>query len=1028
MLASFFQPHIATSNLLFIGLIQGLIVSMLGMGIVLVYRSTRVINFAVANMGLPAAALLAVMVVRSHFPYWVAAGLAVLTTMVAGAVIELVVIRRLFKAPRVIVLVATIGVAQLMQAIVLELPDYKTGKFQTEFPTPIASTWTISSLGHLNIGGFHAQITHVTVTGAQLLALIIVPIVTFGLWWLLGRTNFGQAVRASATNPDLARLTGISPKMVSTAIWTIAGMLSGITLILYATQSGTTDLVQVGPETLLLGLTAALIGGMTSFPRTVAGAIFVGILYQVLTYNFPNSPGLVEFVLFLLVLVLVAYISRTDAGAGTDSFAFAPRVPPVPERLREVWWVRRMPNLVAWIALAFACAVPFVITQSAHQQAYSLVLATAIIAVSVTVLTGWAGQLSLGQAAFAGLGALSAGALIRGVTLNIGWRAHRLAKGAVRPYPMAAGLALLGLAAVAIGVALTRHRETRVRIIATVVAGLCILAGALVFPTAIDRSASVHRVPFVLAVILGATVASLVAAAVGVGALRVRGLLLAVSTMAFAIAAEAYVFPRPLFVGTEGSTNGEVDRGKLGPLDLTLHNRAYYFFVLGTLVVVLLLIGHLRRTGVGRAIVGVRENEAGASAFTVSPTRTKLTAFALAGFLAGLGGAVLAGTVQTFSYHDAFFRVEDSLSVVSMAVIGGLGSLAGAVTGALWVVGLPLFWPKNETVGLLTSSIGLLIVLLYIPGGFTQLGYALRGTILRWLEARLPERPAKTTTTPPVSLSHRTDRTVATNTDGSVIATSELTVDFGGIVAVDKVAFHAMPGEVIGLIGTNGAGKSTLLNAIGGYVPSRGRVDILGTDVSRLAPHLRARIGLGRTFQAATLFPELTVRETVQLALEARGRTSFWGSLLFYPPSIAKERIKRAEASELIDFLGLGRYADRFVVELSTGTRRIVALASMLAVAPRVMCLDEPTAGVAQREAEAFGPLIKRVQAELDATLVVVEHDLPLIMSISDRIYCMEAGAVIAHGDPETVRNDPLVVASYLGTDDRAIERSNATT
>ncbi len=235
-----------------------------------------------------------------------------------------------------------------------------------------------------------------------------------------------------------------------------------------------------------------------------------------------------------------------------------------------------------------------------------------------------------------------------------------------------------------------------------------------------------------------------------------------------------------------------------------------------------------------------------------------------------------------------------------------------------------------------------------------------------------------------------------------------------------------MPGEVIGLIGTNGAGKSTLLNAIGGYVPSRGQVELLGTDVSRQLPHMRARAGLGRTFQAATLFPELTVRETVQLALEARGRTSFWGSLLFAPTSISKERTKRAEAAELIDFLGLGRYADRFIAELSTGTRRIVELTSMLAVRPRVVCLDEPTAGVAQREAEAFGPLIKRIQHELDATLVVVEHDMPLIMAISDRIYCLEAGAIIAHGTPDTVRSDPLVVASYLGTDDRAIQRSNA--
>jgi ABC-type branched-subunit amino acid transport system ATPase component len=126
----------------------------------------------------------------------------------------------------------------------------------------------------------------------------------------------------------------------------------------------------------------------------------------------------------------------------------------------------------------------------------------------------------------------------------------------------------------------------------------------------------------------------------------------------------------------------------------------------------------------------------------------------------------------------------------------------------------------------------------------------------------------------------------------------------------------------------------------------------------------------------------------------------------------------------LIDFLGLGRYADRFVAELSTGTRRIVELAALLAATPSVICLDEPTAGVAQREAEAFGPLIKRVQAELDATLVIVEHDLPMILSISDRVYCLEAGAVIAEGTPAEIRSDPLVIASYLGTDERAIARS----
>jgi ABC-type branched-subunit amino acid transport system ATPase component len=163
----------------------------------------------------------------------------------------------------------------------------------------------------------------------------------------------------------------------------------------------------------------------------------------------------------------------------------------------------------------------------------------------------------------------------------------------------------------------------------------------------------------------------------------------------------------------------------------------------------------------------------------------------------------------------------------------------------------------------------------------------------------------------------------------------------------------------------------------------------------------------------------LTVREVVQLSLEARGATSFWSTVLFLPRSTRIERRRRAEAAELIDYLGLGRYADRFVAELSTGTRRIVELAAILGAAPSVICLDEPTAGVAQREAEAFGPLIKRIQAELDATLIIVEHDLPLILAISDRVYCLEAGSVIAEGTPADTRANPLVIASYLGTEQR---------
>jgi ABC-type branched-subunit amino acid transport system ATPase component len=252
-----------------------------------------------------------------------------------------------------------------------------------------------------------------------------------------------------------------------------------------------------------------------------------------------------------------------------------------------------------------------------------------------------------------------------------------------------------------------------------------------------------------------------------------------------------------------------------------------------------------------------------------------------------------------------------------------------------------------------------------------------------------------------------------------------LVVAFGGRRALDGVDLVVAQGEVLGLIGANGAGKSTLLAAVSGFVrPAAGSVAVLGADVTRRSAADRARAGLGRVFQDARLFDDLTVRESVLVALEARERSELVPSLLTLPPSRAAERSKRALAEDVLDALGLGRFADAQVRTLSTGTRRVVELGCLLAQDARVLLLDEPTAGLAQREAEAFGPLLLRLRRDLDATLVVVEHDLPLVLGMSDRVQCLSAGRTIALGTPEQVRTDPEVVASYLGTDARAIARS----
>ncbi|MEL7207656.1 MAG: ATP-binding cassette domain-containing protein, partial [Actinomycetota bacterium] len=347
---------------------------------------------------------------------------------------------------------------------------------------------------------------------------------------------------------------------------------------------------------------------------------------------------------------------------------------------------------------------------------------------------------------------------------------------------------------------------------------------------------------------------------------------------------------------------------------------------------------------------------------------------------------------------------------------------------ALWVIGLPALISDSQEVRLLTSGIGLLVLLLYFPGGLVQVLYNIRDSIFSVLSNRRPEVVIKKTedTTVPTRLREAATETALDEDAGAILATRSLSVRFGERKVVDEVDVVVRPGEIVGLIGANGAGKSTFMNAVGGYVPSTGEIEIMGRRVDGLRAHRRAELGLGRAFQNAELFGDLTVRETVMTALEARQRTTLTSALLRLPKAGREDRHKKAEADELIAFFGLGRYADAFVNELSTGTRRIVELACLVAVDAQLLCLDEPTAGVAQRETEAFGPLLVQLRQELGASMLIIEHDMPLIMSMSDRVYCLEAGRLIAEGDPGSVRDDPAVVASYLGTDERAIQRSDA--
>jgi ABC-type branched-subunit amino acid transport system ATPase component len=251
---------------------------------------------------------------------------------------------------------------------------------------------------------------------------------------------------------------------------------------------------------------------------------------------------------------------------------------------------------------------------------------------------------------------------------------------------------------------------------------------------------------------------------------------------------------------------------------------------------------------------------------------------------------------------------------------------------------------------------------------------------------------------------------------------------FGGITAVNHVELQLREGQILGLIGHNGAGKTTLMDCISGFLPiDGGRIRLRGHDVTEWVPHERAKGGLGRSFQDALLYPTLTVAETIAVARERHLESRDMVAAVFQlPASYESELAVAAKVAELIELMGLDAMRNKLTGELSTGTRRIVDLACILAQEPKVLMLDEPSGGVAQKETEALGPLLLRVVEHTGCSVLVIEHDMPLLKVICDEMIALELGGIIAQGPADDVLNHPAVIESYLGTDDSAINRSGA--
>jgi len=627
-------PHGMPAGIVLLGVVLGSLTGLSAVGLVLVYRASRIVNFSQASLG-AAAGVLAILVFTSWgWNYFLCLVLGAVAAAATGALVERVVIRRFFWAPRLILTLATIGLAQILGGIEAGLPSLFGQPLVTNsFRTPLSSSFTLDP---------------VLFTGNHVVIVIIVPVVAGALAWFLTRTSLGVAVRAASENAERALVLGIPVRRLSTIVWAIAGLLSALTVMLTAPIQALPPTVLAGPALLLPALAAAVLARMDKLLVAFVAGVGIGILQQVTFWTTSRSSATdVAFLVVILVALLVQRdrLSRAD-DASASSWLAAGETTPVPSelaRLPEVVWARR--GIVAVVAVV-ALAAPLVLSVSQTNLVGTVALVYALIGVSLVVLTGWSGQISLGQFALAGVGGVVAANLLDdGVDL------------------------------------------------------LVVLAGAAV----------------------GGALAAL---AVGLPALRIRGLFLGVTTLALAVAMSTYFLNPSYFPDLLPSG---LDRPVLfARFDLSSEITLYYF-VLVVVVAAAWTAANVRSSRVGRLMVSVRDNERAARARGVDATAVRLGAFAFSGALAGLAGGLLVLVLLTVG--SGSFSATQSFDAFAMVVVGGLTSVPGAIAGAF------LLRIAQYTIGgslqLIVTGAGVLFLLLAFPGGLSQILNGVRDRYLR---------------------------------------------------------------------------------------------------------------------------------------------------------------------------------------------------------------------------------------------------------------------------------------------------------
>jgi branched-chain amino acid transport system permease protein len=640
--------------ILFQGLVLGVTYAVFATGVILVYRAIRIVNFAQGALGSLGAVFMLLLVQYTPVPFVVAVVLGLLVSTLAGVIFGVFMLKFL-TASRLFLTVATVVLTGLITglgiAAVVQAPFFPPLNERTsaDVLTPELVKQLLPFAGlDIQIGALPLKYGFPHLFALELCIVAIVAVALF-----LRYTRLGTAMRALAENPERASLLGISVGSVSILVWVLAAFLDGVAVTSSVLAAGS---VGNGLEALLPIFAVAVLARFANYGQAWFIALLLGIFTEAFFFSFDSDEGLLAALLFFIVSAgLIIQRRRLNAGRSESaevSWAATAETRAIPRELASVTGIRIAKYSIYAVCVGVVILFPFVLSVS-QTELLSVVFINAIAVLSLVVLTGWAGQVSLGQYAFVAIGAVIGGAL-----------------------------------------------STRL------------------------------GVPFWFAVPLAAALTGAIAVLVGIPALRVKGLFLLVSTFAFALAVQALLFDERYFGWL---LPGAIDRPTLFFLDFD-EDRSMYFLCAAALVANVVVVTNLRRSRVGRVLIALRDNENSVAAFGITVLRATLTAFAIAGSMAGFAGAILSHQQRGVS-ADAF-GAQANADVFIQAIIGGVSSPLGALLGSAYFVLTNQFLGSNPIVAAFVTGLGPVLIIFFLQGGLVSLVNKARDAVLRIVAQR----------------------------------------------------------------------------------------------------------------------------------------------------------------------------------------------------------------------------------------------------------------------------------------------------